>query len=293
MLASYKKASLSVAKTWVALIITSFLLPACSDSDMEFDPAKIGRQQQPFGMEPVDVKLAEVRSDGQVITRFEYAGGLFVACRKYLKFYGYPAEYGIYTLFREKGLPVRYEKKTADFDPDIRWVSDDLKTRVLTTYGPASDSTWKVFDKHYVDNQEVDRVVAFSPNGLMNSESVTVKYPEKTHYTLRYQRDQGGNVRSVWKESQANLKEDQTDYEYDNHPNPFFKVGVDLAGDESINAKSPNNVTREVTYGTGGENKVVTYSYQYNEHGYPVQVTRKSKEPASEEQVETYEFIYE
>lgn len=287
-----KKTYLTAIRLCVSIILVSLCLTACDKNYPDFDLSKIGQQQQPFGIDSVDIKINEVQSDGQIITRFEYSKGLFAGCRKYLKYYGFPAEYGIYTLFRKKGLPVRYEKKTADFDPDILWISDELRTRSITTYEPTSDSTWRIFDRHLVDNQQITRTFSFGPGGLLNSEHVIVKYPEVTWYNLHYQRDRGGNIISSWKESQASPKSDVTDYEYDNNPNPFFKLGVDFAGDESIISKSPNNIIREVIHGTDGQDKVVSYTYRYNARGYPVQVLRKSKEPASNEQVDIYDFFY-
>lgn len=275
------------------LLLFAFSLSACRDKGPEFDLGRTSKQQGPFGRDSVNVKLREVYSDSQVITRFEYTNGLFSGCRKFLKLYGYPAEFGVYTLFRENGLIVRYEKKTAEFIPEYLWVSDELETRAITTYEPATDSSWRVSDKYTINNQEIKRTITFARNGLIASEDLSIRYPELQEYTLKYQRDAAGNIVSVLNENKSRSNTQRIDYEYDNHPNPYFQLGVDLFGDESINVKSPNNITREVTFGANGQNRVVNYAYQYNAQGYPTQVTIRSKDPGSEEQVAVYDFKYD
>jgi hypothetical protein len=70
-------------------------------------------------------------------------------------------------------------------------------------------------------------------------------------------------------------------YEYDNHPNPFFNLGMDRSEYISSASLSPNNMVKQTIVSEGSAPRTITYKYEYLPNGYPgkVTITNEFSEP--------------
>jgi len=91
-----------------------------------------------------------------------------------------------------------------------------------------------------------------------------------SHY---YQRNEQQNVSKTWTNQPGSVGTSSIEYEYDNHPNPFFKLGMDAYGEISILSLSRNNPSKGTNFKDGKVISNTFYNYEYLPNGYPKKLT--------------------
>jgi len=250
---------------------------SCHDrSEVTPDLSILAKQQAPFGTEIVPVKLHKIVSDTQTIGEFIYTDGFLSEHKKYLKFFGYQAQWAATFFRRSDSYLVSHDKFQAAYSPEGRSVGE-MKARSTMNYvSPATDSTREVVEKLISEPGTINRKYLFNKKGFIVKEDFTQSNASAYNYATTYIRNaQNNNVLSSTYTPLNSAEANITVYEYDNHPNPFFHLGIDWNGENSVNSFSPNNITKKTIRFENGESRVTTYEYEYLPNGYPGKIDIK------------------
>jgi hypothetical protein len=282
-------------KLLLSLSLT-LLLGSC-DSDEQNprplpDPAVLAKHQAPFSSKPVDIKLKELMYNGRLIAEYIYEGDLLSQQKKFLTFM-VPGHYQTGSFKRNGGLTESYEVISADWVGESEYVSDVFKpTYALTFKAPLSDSLVSVTEENLTFLDTYYRIYVFDKEGFIKREEFSEGPGNSgTDFKILYQRDAQHNIlkSDMRYTARPDILQEVT-YQYDNHPNPFFKLGIDRSGQLSIHSLSPNNIVKETFKPDNEPAFSVNYMYEYLPNGYPSKVTVKSESPTS--QTYTIDFVY-
>ena len=263
------------------------LIFAISCSSNESDPSPgleaSTKQQAPFGSDTVAIKLKSVSADNQVVGEYFYANGYLAEHRQYLKNFNSKAHYATGLFKRTDGFPATYEKLMADYDVDRQYVSNSFLSAVFYRFDPPKTNAARdVNEVQTMSGNTYSRRFLFDRLGFVIQQEVTQKNDESNKYITTYIRDANSNVSSCWDTKVSDSKKtNRRAYEYDNHPNPFNKIGVDWKGDISIHTFGTNNITKETVFNENGGSSITTFEYKYASGGYPESVTIVTDNPAS------------
>jgi hypothetical protein len=272
-------------------LITLILLSCKKEKETNPDLSFLTRQQAPFGSTGVDVKLQKVAYNGRLLVEYTYDGNYLSQEKRYVTF-AVPAHFGTGSFKRNEGVPESYDMVSADVSPEGGWVSPDFKPFYnLKFVAPTNDSVRNVIEEFFPDPYISLNDYFFDKDGYIKKHLVTRKGGQQITYHEVYKRDTGHNITersgTLYDPSGSNAP---VRFEYDDHPNPFFKLGLDWQGQMSVNAFSPNNIVREIRTAPGGSTFHVNYKYEYLPNGYPSKVTVQSDMPSAPGY--TLEFFY-
>ena len=249
------------------------------------------KQQAPFGTAGVDVKLRKVLYNNRLVSEFEYSGDYLSQEKKYVTF-ATPALWATRSFTRDGGLPISSHLISAYVSGEGGFVSKDFNPSHHVTFNSiANDSVRTLTEDHLTSSETYIRDFTFDKAGYAIRETQTRKGQKSPEYAFFYLRDSKHNIAEVWQASRDTPnKVGTTRYEYDNHPNPFFKLGVDWQDQISVHVLSPNNIVREIRVNEDGTEIHTNYTYEYNAAGYPKKVTVQTELPDYDPH--TLDFIY-
>lgn len=253
-------------------LVLLFAAISCSSKAEEPDPIVAYKYQSPFGLDTVDVKLKKVTRNGKLLIEYAYSKGYLSSFKKYVAF-STPKFFSTGVFTRNAGVPVKFDIAVAAFIQETEFVSDDQKlSRSFQFNAAKTDSTREVSQQELSSSGTFNRSYLFNQPGFIIQESVSPSTGDS--YVTTYIRNQENNVSETWriKKSQSK-KTDKYDYQYDTHPNPFFKLGIDWEGDFSNYAISPNNISKETIYNANDRGVNSIFVYEYLPNGYPKKIT--------------------
>jgi hypothetical protein len=282
----------------ILLLSLSFvlLLASCNSDEPNPkpmpDPSVLAKHQAPFGSQPVDIKLKKLMFNGRLIAEYTYDGDLLSEQKKYLTF-TVPGHYQTGSFKRNGGLTESYEVISADWVGESEYVSDVFKpTYALNFKTPLSDTLVSVTEENLTFLDTYYRIYVFDKEGFIKREEFSEGPGNSgSNFKVFYQRDAQHNIlkSDIRYTSQPDIPAEVT-YEYDNHPNPFFKLGIDRSGQLSTHSLSPNNIVKETIIPYNAPTYSIHYTYEYLPNGYPSKVTVKSESSTSP--AYTIEFVY-
>ncbi|WP_159470287.1 hypothetical protein [Dyadobacter sp. 3J3] len=258
----------------LAILMLAVVLGSCNkekDDDQNPSPSILSQMQAPFGSDTVQVKLRQVVSDGQLIGEFNYKDGFVSEHKQFLKFYVKKANWAIEYFKRASSLPLSNERLVAEFVPEYQYLSEEmLPVRTISFDTPKTDSTREVSENYVSINDIYLKKYFFDKKGQVVKLKVTKKNVPSNEILTTYLRNDSDNIIQSSESAVSDAKATvQTTYEYDNHPNPFYKMGTDWTGYLSIHVFSPNNITKMNITKSDGTKGVTIFTYDYNTNGYP------------------------
>ncbi|MCE7066102.1 hypothetical protein [Dyadobacter sp. CY326] len=266
-------------------IIFLFALASCDKDKNEPipypDPAVLAKHQAPFGSPTVDVKLKKLLYNGKMFAEYVYEGDLLLEQKKFLLF-DVPVHYESGSFVRKGGITESYEVSSADWNGESQSVSDIFKPAYSISFNPpVNDSLREITEENQVFLEIFYRTYAIDKQGFVTRQDFTEKTNTANDFTITYIRNEQHNVAKSWIKfaPQPDIS-NRVEYVYDNHPNPFFKLGLDRNGQMATHSLSPNNIVKETILGASGPLYSVDYKYEYAANGYPSKVTVESKNPA-------------
>lgn len=151
------------------------------------------------------------------------------------------------------------------------------------------------------------RIDSIDYNGF-EKQSLITNDPKPIFQAFNY--DQKGNVSRIHSQVSVNLplppgvgvpvynvNDAVADFEYDNHPNPYnilyMQLGVFIAGWEEVSLSPNNTLASETRINMGDGRKLntsVKYEYEYNSKGLPV--SAKVFNPVTSEVIRQTKFVY-
>lgn len=236
------------------------------------DISKLANQQAPFGAAASDVKLRKVSQDGRLSVEYIYDGDLLGAEKRYDVTYIALYQKGTFT--RVNNLPESYVVASAYHDSQTDSSTTYKPFYSLSYAAPKNDSVRQVRYERYDGTEVHNNIYTFDKEGYITKQEIWTNLAANTADLVTYARDSQHNVTKtkILTVNDPN-PESWVEYTYDNHPNPFFKIGRDWGGDISVRSLSPHNLTRE-TYKNGiGVTSNIYYTYEYLPNGYPKKVT--------------------
>jgi hypothetical protein len=273
------------------LIVFSFLACDRNDAEPGANPEVIAKHQAPFGVSAVDVKLKKVYLNEGIAAEYFYEGDQLIE----FKGYSPGGNHQLYlnaTITRNGKMPDHYAMKVAE----IVWPGG------MVFYPPQLVYTMN-FMKAIQDSVRYVSITSNRPSGS-GAASVVYRFDKSGYllqsdrgadipagYTVVYERDANHNIPESYGTTFSKVeKSPSTKYAYDNQPNPFFKLGIDLEGGFSVKSLSVNNIVREEIQDTDRP-YVLNYAYEYLPNGYPSKVTVTSM-PESMVLTRVYMFEY-
>jgi len=268
-------------KKLLPLVFLLALLSCNDDKDQPApypDPAVLAKQQAPFGTPAVDVKLKKLLYNGKLFAEYIYEGDLLREQKKYLLF-SVPGHYQSGSFKRNAGITESYDVVSAEWIAESQFVSDVFKPAYSIKFDtPVNDSLRTVTEENLIFLENFYRTYTLDKQGFIKRQDFTERSNTANDFTITYIRNEQHNVASstVVYASQPTLAS-RVEYEYDNHPNPFFKLGIDRNGQLATHSLSPNNITKETIVDADGTVYSIEYQYEYATNGYPIKVKVESK----------------
>ncbi|MCF0056290.1 hypothetical protein [Dyadobacter sp. CY356] len=274
------------------LFLVSFI--SCKKED-EPAPSNISKRQAPFGDNIVDTQLSKVLYNGNMTSEFLYENGYLSEYRAYIVTKDTPP-YLKGTFKRISGKLDSYEILKANrIVFESHYISKDMiKLYTMQFNTPETDTVQKISETWFYQPKVAVKKFVYNKSGFIIQERYTEGLNEQYPTVINYTRNAQNNIESSWQTSALETeKNSQSQFKYDTHPNPFFKIGVDRGGMFSVQSYSPNNIIEERWIVNNTYKVFKTYDYTYLQNGYPEKVTVKSYD-ASGSVYETYalDFIY-
>jgi hypothetical protein len=245
------------------------------------DPAVLAKQQAPFGSPPVDVKLKKLLYNGKLAAEYIYEGDLLREQKKFL-FFNVPGHYQSGNFVRNAGVTESYDVVSAAWNGEAQTVSDVFKPAYSIRFNkPDNDSLREVTEENLIFLEIFYRTYAIDKAGFITRQEFTEKTNTANDFSIFYIRNGQHNIAKSWvKYAEQTAPGTYVEYEFDNHPNPFFKLGLDRTGQLAAHAMNPNNVVKETVSDANGPIYSIDYKYEYAANGYPSKVSVGSKSPA-------------
>lgn len=274
---SYSRLNYTAMKN--AFYFLAFLaLISCKSPSPEALPDQLvlAKQQAPFGLNWVGVKLQKAFYNGRLVSEFFYNGDIFSGYKGYVTFET-PVQCAESLFKRNGSFAESYETKMAWVSGENKTVSKDMNPRYTIKFiTPKTDSVREVSEEWFASPRIYIKKFHFNDAGFLMKEDAFSA--TENGYTSTYMRNLSNNISSsLRKNTSSPPLEMRVEYQYDNHPNPFFQMGVDWRCEFSILALSPNNITSETYTDDEGRNHLTTYTYAYLPNGYPSRITIEHK----------------
>lgn len=240
------------------------------------DQAVLARHQAPFGLNPVEVKLQKAFYNGRLVSEFFYIGDIFSGSKGYATFET-PMQCAESSFKRKGSFAESYETKMAWVSGENKTVSKDMNPRYTMVFKtPKTESMREVSEEWFSSRRIFLKKFHFNNTGFIVEEDAS--NATEDGYISTFTRNSANNISSsLRKRTSSSTDEMRVEYEYDNHPNPFFKLGIDWQCEFSIRGLSPNNITSETYTDDEGRNHLTTYTYLYLPNGYPSRITIEHK----------------
>lgn len=241
------------------------------------DPAVLAKQQAPFGTSAVDVKLTKLLFNGKLFAEYFYEGDLLREQKKYLLF-NVPGHYQTGSFKRNSGKLESYDVESAEWIAESQYVSDVFKPSYSIRFdAPVFDTLRTVTEENLVFLSNYTRTYIFDKQGFVKREVFLERSYGSNDITTTYKRNEQHNVvaSTVLYAAQPSVA-NRIEYEYDSHPNPFFKLGIDRSGQLAAHSLSPNNIVKETIIDAAGPVYFIEYQYEYGANGYPSKVKVES-----------------
>ncbi|MCF2488772.1 hypothetical protein [Dyadobacter sp. CY347] len=261
------------------------VLASCKDDEKQPvpypDPAVLAKHQAPFGSPPVDVKLKKLLFNGKLFAEYIYEGDLLREQKKFL-FFDVPGHYESGNFVRNAGVTESYDVVSAEWNGEAQYVSDIFKPAYSIRFNPpVNDSLREVTEENLIFLEIFYRTYAIDKQGFITRQEFTEKTNTANDFSIFYIRNEQHNIAKSWVKYAAETTfASFVTYEFDTHPNPFFKLGLDRNGQLAAHAMSPNNVVKETISDKNGPIYSIDYKYDYASNGYPAKVTVGSGNPA-------------
>ncbi|MCF0053581.1 hypothetical protein LXM25_26145 [Dyadobacter sp. LJ53] len=251
------------------LYVFAILFFISCDKDKNPDPAgenALDKQQAPFGKSEVEVELKKVLFNGILEAEYSYEGKMLA---EELRFSSSSA-----SVPSQRMVFKRAEGKIQTVEIMTKSQGDSLEPSYLVTYEqPINDSLRYVTRKDLRNTSVSTRIYAFDNKGYITRQEVWADLKATESTNVYYVRNEQNNVAKSWTKKPSEAKGNDVEYMYDNHPNPFFKMGLDSYGEITIRSLSPNNPVREIYYAGSKVTSNIYYTYDYLPNGYPSKVT--------------------
>ncbi|HET9487336.1 MAG TPA: hypothetical protein VFO54_07880, partial [Chryseosolibacter sp.] len=160
----------------------------------------------------------------------------------------------------------------------------------LKGYLPDAATPYIEYSYQYVESNEVSKIAEVNHGTGINSEA-NFTYAEDGTVKVSYVFSNGGSFQYEFDFATGNILNDKTtrgaqlcsdgQYTYDQHPNPFKNLGyVDYL---LTNICANNRLTENVNYVACAFPSLIpeSYTYEYNDRGFPVSVTTAYKSAGS------------
>ncbi|SKB71962.1 hypothetical protein [Dyadobacter psychrophilus] len=263
-------------------LVFLLILASCNDDKDQPvpypDPAVLAKQQAPFGAPAVDVKLKKLLYNGKLFAEYIYEGDLLSEQKKYLLF-SVPGHYQTGSFKRNGAQLESYDVVAAQWIAESQFVSDVFKPSYSIRFdAPANDTLRTVTEENLIFLENFYRTYILDKQGFIKRQEFTERNNAGNDFTITYTRNEQHNVvtSAVVYASQPTAA-NRVEYEYDNHPNPFFKLGIDRNGQLATHSLSPNNIVKETIIDATGPVYSIEYKYEYGANGYPSKVKVESK----------------
>lgn len=273
-------------------MLATFAVFSCK-KDNNPDPVfetTVSKQQAPFGSSTSAVKLKKVFYNGYIQNEYSYVGGKL-------------SEYKSFTPLSE---PIHFA--TGNFKRNGAFLSShEIQMRsnlqilpgnsipgfqptFLTRYAaPENDSIRSLAVRSFPGNDVFFTDYFFDKSGLITRRE-TLKNDGVDKPTITYYIRNGAHDISRSRVVYPAVGSEQHDLTYDNHPNPFFDLGMDNVGLIGIRSLSPHNVvTESITRPDGGQ-YTIHYKYEYLPNGYPRKVTVTDESVQNSTYTLTFEY---
>lgn len=272
-------------------LITIIITASCNQND-DPKPAAPPEFQAPFGSGKVDVKLSKVLFNGLLEVEYVYNGDVLAEERRYI---ASPtplfSQHGI--LKRNNGMLETYQTLLRPRDTSGSNPADTLKPYFTLTFAPpTNDSLRYISRKESETGSKTNRTVALDKSGFITRQEFWYDDIPGNVTTVHYVRNEQHNVIKTWTKTASNPVENEVRQLYDDHPNPFFKLGMDAYGEMTIKSLSPNNVIQETFYAGDVPKSNTYYVYEYLPNGYPKKVTVRVESVNFPPYSYTMDFIY-
>lgn len=251
------------------LYVFAILFLVSCDKKKDPEPAgenALDRQQAPFGKSEVAVELKKVLFNSILEAEYQYEGKFLTEERRFGSSSG--------TDLSQRVLFKRSEGRIQTVEILTKSQGDSLEPSFLVTYEkPINDSLRHVTRKDLRNGDVSTRIYAFDNKGFITRQEVWASLSESQGTNVYYVRNEQNNVAKSWSKKPSEAKGNDVEYKYDDHPNPFFKMGLDSYGEISIRSLSPNNPVQEIYYAGSKVISNTYYTYEYLPNGYPAKVT--------------------
>ena len=267
---------------------------SCKKED-EPTPSIIAKRQAPFGDNLVDVKLAKILYNGDLTSEFIYENGYLNEFRAYITTKDTPpALKG--TFKRISGKLDSYEiLRTSTMSFESQSISKDMiKLYTMQFNAPETDTVQKISETWFYQPKVAVKKFVYNHSGFIVQERYTEGVTEQYPTVISYIRNAQNNIISSSQiKAFETEKSNQSEFKYDTHPNPFFKIGVDRGGMFSVQSYSPNNIVEQGHTVNNTYKVTSTYDYTYLANGYPEKVIVKDYD-ASGAVYQSYvlDFVY-
>ncbi len=236
-------------------------------------PSFGANHQAPFGYDTVKVKLRELFYDGKLTSQFYYKNGYLTEVVDYVT-YNQVKPWRTASYNRIKGVPDQYEFRLSTPTPDGTTVPDLPEKGKVGRYLRAESETVRSVVEVYGSTSEY----------FLNSKGFVAQAKRATdtftneQMVITYKRDATNNIaESIGEFTRNSYPIEKKTYKHDNHPNPFYDLGIDRSGKIPEFSLSPNNVVEERGFGAinhkGESVDALIHEYEYLPNGYPMKDT--------------------
>jgi hypothetical protein len=251
--------------------------------------AVLAKHQARFGTSKTDVQLQKILYNGRLFNEYFCTNGYATECKSYLNI-AKPTHYATQSFSRIDGKIKSFGIIMASFSGEAQTVGELRPRNFLEFKTPLKDSVREVVEEYFYYPRVLSRKFLFNKGGFITQESLVAPTRTSESYTIVYTRNIDNNISgSLRTTADGSLA---YTYKYDNHQNPFFKIGVDRSGEISVHSLSGNNITEISSKDQEGRVHIETYTYEYLTNGYPSKVTVSQTTNGSPSEPYILEFIY-
>lgn len=234
----------------------------------------ISKQQAPFGAATADLKLKKVYYNGYIQNEYIYAGDKLNENKRFTPL-AQPIHFATGE-FRHNGpflfsyeIQMRGSVQTEPVNPATQGFQPTFVTRYAI---PETDSVRSLAVKSYPANEVFFTDYFFDKSGFITRRETSKRDGTDKPTIIYYTRNSAHDISRSMVVYPA-IGSEQHDLVYDNHPNPFFYLGMDNVGLIGTRSLSPHNVVKETITPVDGSQYTIHYVYEYLPNGYPKKVT--------------------
>jgi hypothetical protein len=261
-------------KKLLCVLIMLAVISCKKENDPSPNLQLLEKQQAPFGKTSAEIVLRKVYYNGHLSREYFYDGNVLTGQKGYV-FFKEPVLYLTGSIKRSNGMVDSVSAVSAWVSGEAQTVSKDFNLFYSMIFDkPETDSVRLVTRKSYRLPETYFNKYIFDSKGFIIREDLSKQYSTMYRYSYYYIRNADNNVSKSWYTSPTEPVVPHTiTYEYDNHPNPFFNLGMDRSEYISSTSLSPNNMVKQTIVSEGSAPRTITYKYEYLPNGYPEKVT--------------------